>query len=607
MTYLFNANTNANVVQSVKLTANVQNNNAVVSSSNPLPVTLGSDNITITGNVNFVDTVNVASSPENPVHVHLTEVGTSGNLTTSYLPIGGIVNVSNWQAYTNANITSSITLATNVQNNGATVTISNPFPVTGNVNVSNWQAYSNVNVTNSITLTANIQNNNSVVSTSNPLPVTGNLNTTITGIVTSTVVAGAADAFGRLRTAEAFTLGDYKHTYGIDPNFRDTFANGGSITHIPNQAAARLTTTSNTTSYAIHQTKQYHNYMPGKSQLIKTTINFYQNTANVTKRTGYFDANNGIYFEQAGDGTLSFVIRTDTSGTVSDARRITQANWNQDTCNTSITGLSTDGSNYGKAGTWNLDITKTQIFFTDFQWLGVGRVRCGFVHNGQTIVAHEFYNSNQLPVVYMSNPNLPVRCEIRNTGTTTGAYLDQICSTVVSEGGYAETGIDYSINSGTTAQSITTGNGNYPILGIRLKNNFRDYPNRVMVRPQNINVYAEDFPAYWSLIKLDSSANATFSNTTWVSASADSAVEYNLNLTGFTGGDKMDGGIVGTSSPGGSAKGTGTAPVNNPSNAKKNFIAQNFDSSNSEIYLVSAQAIGGTVKVWVDMSWREIY
>ena len=262
MTYLFNKNVNP------------QNNNVAVSTTNPLPVTLGSENITITGNVNFVDTVNVASSPENPVHVHITEIGSSGNLTTSYLPIGGNVNVGNWQAYTNANITSSITLATNVQNNGATVSISNPFPVTGNVNVSNWQAYSNVNVTNSITLTANIQNNNSVVSTSNPLPVTGNLNTTITGIVTSTVVAGAADAFGRLRTSEAFTLGDYKHTYGIDPNFRDTYANGGSITHIPNQAAARLTTTSDPTSYAIHQTKQYHNYMPGKSQLIKSTINF---------------------------------------------------------------------------------------------------------------------------------------------------------------------------------------------------------------------------------------------------------------------------------------------------------------------------------------------
>ena len=131
MTYLFNKNVNP------------QNNNVAVSTTNPLPVTLGSENITITGNVNFVDTVNVASSPENPVHVHLTEVGTSGNLTTSYLPIGG-----------------------------------------------------NVNVTNSITLTANIQNNNSVVSTSNPFPVTGNVNTTITDVITVVVNDDAGEIFG---------------------------------------------------------------------------------------------------------------------------------------------------------------------------------------------------------------------------------------------------------------------------------------------------------------------------------------------------------------------------------------------------------------------------
>lgn len=445
----------------------------------------------------------------------------------------------------------------------------------------------------------NPQNNNVAVSTTNPLPITGN--------VLSITVAGSTDAFGRQRVSEAFTLGDYKHTYGLDPNFRNTTSNGGSITHITNQAAARLTTNSNSSAYAIHQTKMYHNYMPGKSQLIKSSINFYQNTANVTKRTGYFDANNGIYFEQAGDGTLSFVIRTDTSGTPSDARKITQANWNQDTCNTTIVGLSTDGSNYGKPGTWNLDITKTQIFLTDFQWLGVGTVRCGFVHNGQTIIAHEFDNNNQLATVYMSNPNLPVRCEILNTGVTTGAYFDQICSTVISEGGYVESGIDFGVNTGTTAKTVTTGNGNYPVVAIRLKNTFRGYPNRVIVRPKDINIYAENFPAYWSLIKLDSSANATFSNTTWVSADTDSAVEYNLNLTGFTDGQKMDGGLVGTSSPGGSAKGTGTSASGALSDAKKNFIAQNYDSSNSEIYLVSTQAIGGTTSVWVDMQWREIY
>ena len=434
-----------------------------------------------------------------------------------------------------------------------------------------------------------ISKNTTVNSASNPIY------TSTAGTVTTTVVDGQQDAFGRLRVSEAFTLGDYKHTYGIDPNFRDTYINGGTVTHTANQACARLATTSNTSSRAIHQTKMYHNYMPGKSQLIKTTINFYAATTNVTKRTGYFDDLNGIYFEQNGAGVLSFVIRTNTSGTASDARRIVQADWNNDKC---------DGT--GASG-FNLDITKTQIVFIDFQWLGVGRVRCGFVHDGQMIIAHEFYNSNNLPVVYMANPNLPIRCEILNTGTTTGGYFDQICSTVISEGGYVESGIDFSADSGQTSQSITLANGMYPIMAIRLKNSFRGYPNRVVVRSGNINVYAEEYPAYWALYKLDALADITLSNPTWTSADADSAVEYTLLATAFTGGDRIDGGLVGTTSPGGSAKGTGTAPVNQPSNAKKNFIAQNLDSTDSEIYVVCGKAIGGTTKLWVDFQWREIY
>ena len=521
-----------------------------------LRVNLGPNAFVICGNVLIPGIVQVFSDPDNPIHNHTTEVGTSGNLQVPWLPIAGNVRLD---------------AGTNLIGN---VSITQMPGIRGNVNVDNFP--SNIRITD--------------------MPgITGNVNTTITETVTTTVVDGQQDAFGRLRVSEAFTLGDYKHTYGIDPNFRDTLTNGGTVTHIANQACARLATTSNTSSRAIHQTKMYHNYMPGKSQLIKTTINFYAHTANVTKRTGYFDDLNGIYFEQDGAGVLSFVIRTNTSGTASDARRITQANWNKDKC---------DGT--GASG-FNLDITKTQIVFIDFQWLGVGRVRCGFVHDGQMIVAHEFYNSNNLPVVYMANPNLPVRCEILNTGTTTGGYFDQICSTVISEGGYMESGIDFSVDTGQTSQSITTANGMYPVVAIRLKNSFRGYPNRVVVRSGNINIYAEEYPAYWALYKLDALANITLSDPTWTSADADSAVEYTLLATAFTGGDRIDGGLVGTTSPGGSAKGTGTAPVNQPSNAKKNFIAQNQDSTDSEIYVVCGKAIGGTTKLWVDFQWREIY
>jgi hypothetical protein len=562
-----------------------------VTANNRFPVDIGNTTINISGNVNIStpNTVTVNSTPEDPVHIHITEVGNSGTLSVPYMPIGGNVIVTS----------GNVTISGNIAGITSNVVVSvNNFPITQNVSFSNQTVTvsGNVNANVSGNVISFVYNaNGTAVSNTAPLPITGNVTTTISGAVTTTVLDGQQDAFGRLRTSDAFTLGDYKHTYGIDPNFRDTLTNGGTVTHIPNQACARLATSNNSSSKAIHQTKMYHNYMPGKSQLIKTTINFYAPVVNVTKRTGYFDDLNGIYFEQNGSGVLSFVIRTNTSGTSSDTRRIVQASWNKDKC---------DGT--GPSG-FNLDITKTQIVFIDFQWLGVGRVRCGFVHDGQMIIAHEFYNSNNLAEVYMSNPNLPIRCEILNTGATAGGYFDQICSTVISEGGYVESGIDFSADSGQTSQSITVANGMYPIMAIRLKNAFRTYPNRVVVRSGNINVYAEDYPAYWALYKLDALANITLSDATWTSADGDSAVEYSLNATAFTGGDRIDGGIVGTTSPGGSAKGTGVSPVNQPSNAKKNFIAQNLDSTDSEIYVVCGKAIGGTTKMWVDFQWREIY
>ena len=422
-----------------------------------------------------------------------------------------------------------------------------------------------------------------VVTSSNPFPVQ-----------MATVDGPAADAFGRLRVSSEFTLGDYKHTYGIDPNFVDLLANGGTVTHSANKACARLATTSNTTSRAVHQTKLYHNYMPGKSQLIKSTINFYAAVPNVTKRTGYYDDLDGIYFQQEGDGTLSFVIRTNTSGTPDSTRKITQANWNMDKC---------DGT--GVSG-FNLDITKTQIVFIDFQWLGVGRVRCGFVHNGKTVVAHEFYNSNVLETVYMSNPNLPVRCEILNTGTTTGGYFDQICSTVASEGGYVETGIDWALDGGVVAQTVPTTE-DYPVIAIRLKSAFRSYANRAVVRMGNIGLYAETNPVIWKLIKLPGLSSITLSSPTWTSVSNDSAVEYSLLATAISGGDAIDAGFVGTSSPGGSNKGMGSAGLADPSSAKKNFIVQNMASTDSEIYVLTGRAIGANATVWATLQWREIY
>jgi hypothetical protein len=412
---------------------------------------------------------------------------------------------------------------------------------------------------------------------SNPLPV-------------SVSTLANADAFGRNRMSEPYTLGDYKHVYGLDPNFIDYAVNGGTSAFQANKACARIATTSNATSRLVHQTKMYHHYMPGKSQLIMSSFCFYGPTTNVVKRTGYFDDANGIYFQQNGSGVLSMVIRSSVTGSPVE-NVVNQAQW-EDKC---------DGT--GSSG-FNMDITKTQLFWIDFQWLGVGRVRVGFVHNGKLIVCHNFYHSNNLSTVYLSNPNLPVRCEIVNVGTTTGAYMDQICSTVISEGGYVESGTDYSVQN-PSLRSLAVG-ATIPIIAIRLKNTFNTYSNRLTVRAGNVSVFSTASSILWKLIKL--SGNSALNTGAWNDVDTGvSAVEYNVTATGTPAGDVIDGGFIAANSQSGGKNSSGSITPNLPSASKKNFIAQNYGSTDSEIYVLVATNIGAdTTTVGASMQWREI-
>lgn len=405
-------------------------------------------------------------------------------------------------------------------------------------------------------------------------------------------VGAGSDAFGRQRISAPFTLGDYKHLYGLDPNFTDYIISGATISFQPSAACARLSTAGVSNSRIVHQTKYYHHYMPGKSQTILSSFNFYSPVTNVVKRTGYFDDNNGIFLQQDGDGTLSFTIRSFVGGTVSN-NKVTQANWNVDKC---------DGTGFSK---FHIDITKTQLFFTDFQWLGVGRVRCGFVHDGDTIIAHEFYHSNNTPTVYMSTPNLPVRCEVVNGGTTSGGYMDQICSTVISEGGYVEAGQDWAVIN-PTLRSLA-GGSTLPVIAIRLKNTFNGYDNRMIVKLGNFNVFTDSENIKYKLIKLNGISQLT--GATWTDVGAGSGIEYSVNATAFTGGDEIDNGFAGAAVNGGNKAG-GAPAAELPSNAKKNYIVQSYASNDSEIYVVAMTGLGPsntTTNVGVGLQWREIY
>ena len=193
MTYLFNANTNANVVNSIKLTANIQNNNSVVSASNPLPVTLGSENITITGNVNFVDTVNVASSPDNPVHTHITEVGTSGNLLAlgiNTLPVSGNVSIFNSNG---TSISSTNPILIEIIKNGIPISDTVALP-TRVLNDEGLIAYARgAAVTEAEVLNAYLIDKSGATSTLGTTPATMTTVWSYTGLFPWTTFAGSGD------------------------------------------------------------------------------------------------------------------------------------------------------------------------------------------------------------------------------------------------------------------------------------------------------------------------------------------------------------------------------------------------------------------------------
>ncbi len=267
------------------------------------------------------------------------------------------------------------------------------------------------------------------------------------------------DSFGRLRISQPYTLFDSQNRFAKDSAYDTSTATGGTVTFVTNQSALALAVTTSSGSTARTQSYRSFMYQPGKSFLTLQTFSMAAPQTNLTQRVGLFNDNNGIYLEQSGT-TVSFVIRTYTGGTVSNARFATQAQWNVDQFNgTGPSGIT-------------LDLTKTQILFFNIEWLGVGVVKCGFVINGTFYTAHEFYNANVGTVVYMQTAILPLRNEIFTTGVTcSAATLQQICSTVISEGGYEQASQPF-IARPTSAVTLTLAATFYPLISIRLNSSY---------------------------------------------------------------------------------------------------------------------------------------
>jgi hypothetical protein len=234
------------------------------------------------------------------------------------------------------------------------------------------------------------------------------------------------------------------------------------------------------------------------------------------QRVGYYGAANGYYLEQNGSA-VNFVERSSVSGSLVN-NQVAQANWNVDPM---------DGS--GPSGI-TLDLTKAQILFMDLEWLGVGTVRIGFVIDGNFYVCHKFHHANLITSTYITTASLPLRYEITNTSATgSSSRLKQICSSVLSEGGYELRGLQQAVGTPiTTPKTLTTAGTLYPIVSLRLKSTRLD-GIAIATAVSIIGNTSANFN--WQLI----SSGATTGGT-WISAGANTSVEYNLTGTAFAGG-----------------------------------------------------------------------
>ena len=386
------------------------------------------------------------------------------------------------------------------------------------------------------------------------------------------------DPFGRFRVSTPQTLFDSKQLFDNQPLVWDDVTTSGaaSSTYNTNQASTTLSL-STQTGTRVRQTRRRFNYQPGKGQLILVTFCLGAAVANVTKNVGYFDEKNGLFLQQGPSGTINFVKRSYVSGAAVDVT-YAQSAWTED---------KMDGT--GVSGV-NLDFSKTQILFIDFEWLGVGTVRYGFVVDGVIYYAHHVHNANNQATVYMSSPNLPIRYEISSSQNAT-ASLVCICSSVVSEGGLNSIGYQRSVDRGATGLVTNNDTSIYPLIAIRLNSAFLG----AFATVTSIAINDTVSNAYRWCLLLNPTVTGTAFSFAQVSNSAIDIDVARTNATTLSGGTQLASGY---------ANGTQDAGL---ISAPTDMALGSTIAGVSDILVVGFQKItGGSATVYASLQYREL-
>ncbi len=385
------------------------------------------------------------------------------------------------------------------------------------------------------------------------------------------------DSTGRLLVSQGSQVFHHKNLHGDrspDDWSERTSGAGETISLNTDTSSVELTIGTGATEFALRQSREYIRYIPGDTQSVSMTTTFSETKANNVQEAGYGDDEDGVFFISDENG-LAVVLRTSTSGSVVETV-VRQADWNID---------KLDGTGGSRV---QVNANRNHLLNFDFLWLGAGPVRFGMVLEDKLIWCHTIQSDNDLQVPFMKTPSLPIRYKIYNTGVTaSSSMLIETCSSVDSDGQSIPGGYGHSISNGIVLRSSTV---RIPILAIRLKNIFKSLDNRRTMMFSGASGYVTGNAGYLEIMRVHNPSAIT---ATWSDVSLDdSGMEFSTDITAVTGTSQQL--MTPLYVPTGSGnKGNKNDSQENVIN-RHNFIFQNFESDNSDMFVCYMTPFSGT-------------
>ena len=334
---------------------------------------------------------------------------------------------------------------------------------------------------------------------------------------------------GRLQTSDSETVFFNTFQYGKETDIWEEYVTGGA-SGIFNTDINRVDMSVNEISGSeiIRQTINVQKYIPSRSCSLSFAIKINSPVSGIRKRFGLFEAEDGFYFEDGGNGEYYCVLRSSISGSVNEIR-VPRSEWNGD---------KLDGNGQSKI---IADPTKQQLVVFDYEWYGAGSVSTNWVIDGKKRLIHRFDSANNFDGPWCKTPFLPIRLEMKNTsgGQETGRYyLNHGSNSLTIEGRSATLGVPVSLSTPIVGISMPKNNY-YPLMSLRLKT--QSLKGIVLPQKFQISNIDKDADLFYKVIK-----NANLETVNWIDhPDPNSFVQYDMSSTGIvTQGQEIDNGIV---------------------------------------------------------------